>query len=171
MVAVYFFLPIIIASYGRKGFNRLLLWIAIVTSIFGVLGVVTGAIPRTSAPAFGLHPILIAMISMFGLKNPFATIYVLIFPIQASWVAWGSDILCRTQLLCWTFPRIFTGHWRLGNRLSFCHWQWTDQTKRLWRKYTAKAKHNKRLVDCKPSTVENPTNMNIEPQGFVPIWQ
>ena len=62
MVAIYFFLPVIIESYGRKGFNRLLLWIAIVTSIFGVLGVITGAIPSTSAPAFGLHPILIAMV-------------------------------------------------------------------------------------------------------------
>ena len=130
MVAVYFFLPVIIESYGRKGFNRLLLWIAIVTSIFGVLGVVTGAIPSTSAPAFGLHPILIAMIAIFGLKNPFATI-CLDRSNPSELGGLGLRYLSRTQLLCWTFPRIFTGHWRLDNRLSFCHWQWTDQTQKI----------------------------------------
>jgi hypothetical protein len=93
MVAIYFFLPVIVQSYGKKGLYRLLIWISVVTTVFGLLGVVSGAIPSNSAPAFGLHPLITAMVVVFGLKNPFATIYLLFFPIQASWIAWGSGIL------------------------------------------------------------------------------
>ena len=65
MVAIYFFFPDIIESYGRKGFNRLLLWIALSLHIWG-FGRHYGAIPFTSTPAFGLHPILVAMIAMLA---------------------------------------------------------------------------------------------------------
>ena len=93
MVAVYFFLPVIMESYGKKGLYRLLIWISILTTALGILGVVTHAVPANSAPAFGLHPLITAMVVVFGLKNPFATIYLLFFPIQARWIAWGSGIL------------------------------------------------------------------------------
>ncbi len=93
MVAIYFFLPVVVQSYGRKGLNRLLLWIAIITTTVGLIGIITHAIPSTSTPAYGIRPLITAMIVIFGLKNPYATIYLLFFPIQASWVAWGSGIL------------------------------------------------------------------------------
>lgn len=144
MVAIYFFLPVIIDSYGRKGLNRLLLWIAIITSIFGALGVITGAIPSTSAPAFGLHPIIIAMVAIFGLKNPFATIYVLVFPIQASWVAWGSGILAMLNFFAGRSLEslLVIGGWVTG--YLFVTGSGQIRPQRLWRKYTSKAKHNKR---------------------------
>ena len=144
MVAVYFFLPVIIDTYGRKGFNRLLLWISIITSVFGLLGVITGAIPNTSAPAFGLHPVLIAMVAIFGLKNPFATIYVLVFPIQASWVAWGSGILALLNFFAGRSLEslLVIGGWVTG--YLFVTGKGQINPKRLWRKYTSKAKHTQR---------------------------
>ena len=50
----YFFLPVIVDAYGRKGLNRLLLWIVTITSAIGTLGV-HWCHPDSSAPAFGLH--------------------------------------------------------------------------------------------------------------------
>lgn len=144
MIAIYFFLPVIVDSYGRKGLNRLLLWIVIITSALGTLGVITGAIPSTSAPAFGLHPILIAMVAIFGLKNPFATIYVLVFPIQASWVAWGSGILALLNFFAGRSLEslLVIGGWITG--YLFVTGQGQIKPKKLWRKYSSKAQHKKR---------------------------
>jgi hypothetical protein len=122
----------------------LLLWIAIITCIFGTLGVVTGAIPSTSAPAFGLHPFLIAMVAIFGLKNPFATIYILVFPIQASWVAWGSGILAVLNFFAGRSLEslLVIGGWVTG--YLFVTGNGQIKPTKLWRKYTSKSKHNKR---------------------------
>ena len=144
MVAIYFFLPVIVDAYGRKGLNRLLLWIAIITSVLGTLGVVTSAIPSSSAPAFGLHPILIALVAIFGLKNPFATIYVLVFPIQASWVAWGSGILALLNFFAGrTLESLLViGGWITG--YLFVTGRGHIKPLKLWRKYASKAQHQKR---------------------------
>lgn len=132
MVAMYFFLPVVVQSYGRKGLNRLLLWVAIITTTVGLIGVITHAIPSTSTPAFGIRPLITAMIVIFGLKNPYATIYLLFFPIQASWVAWGTGIFGLLQFFAGRSLEslLVLGGWLTGYLFVTNHGQ--IKPKQLW---------------------------------------
>ena len=144
MLAIYFFLPVVIDGYGKKGLNRLLLWLAIITSTVGVLGVVTGAVPSTSPSAFGIYPLIVSLVAIFGLKNPFATIYIIVFPVQASWVAWGSGILATLNFFAGRSLEslLVIGGWITG--YLFVNGRGHIRPQRLWKKYTSQAKHKKR---------------------------
>ncbi len=149
MLALYFFLPVILDSYGKKGLNRLLLWIVIITTVLGIVGVVTGAVPKSSPPAFGIRAITIALVAIFGLKNPFATIYLLVFPIQASWVAWGSGLFA---LLSFFNGRsleslIVVAGWITGYLFVSNHGHIKPQ--KIWSKYVNKYKNERRYRKLK----------------------
>ena len=47
----------------------------------------------------GISPFVTAMIVVFGLYNPRAIIYLLIIPVQAAWIAWGSGLFALLSFL------------------------------------------------------------------------
>ena len=99
MIALYFFIPPILQSYPMKKFQQLLQFTLVITTILGILGIAIGAVTPISGPAYGLRPFITALVCVFGLSNPHATIYLLVFPVQAVWVAWGSGILALLTFL------------------------------------------------------------------------
>jgi hypothetical protein len=109
-----------------------------------VVGVLSGAIPSSSAPAFGIRPFITAMVVIFGLKNPFATIYLLFFPIQASWVAWGSGILALLNFFAGRTLEslLILGGWITGYLFVTGHGH--IKPRRIWKKYSTQAKHAQR---------------------------
>ena len=96
---IYFFFAPAEDAIGKKGLVRLFLmsWLAAVLLSFPLLAV--GAI-QSSAPYLGLHCFITAMIVVFGLSNPRATILLFfVLPIQASWIAWGTGLISFLFLL------------------------------------------------------------------------
>lgn len=98
LLAVYFFLPPMQRNYGRKGIYRLASFVLFITAILGSLAIIVGAIARKDA-ALGIGPFVTAMIVVFGLTNPRATILLIVFPIQAAWIAWGTGLFAALGFL------------------------------------------------------------------------
>ena len=67
--------------------------------IVGFLMLLTGIV-HINGVWFGIEPFLAALLVLFGLSRPNATILLMfIIPIKAAWVAWGSGLLCLLNLL------------------------------------------------------------------------
>jgi len=98
LLSIYFFLPPMQRNYGKKGIYRLSAIVLFVTAFFGALSIVLGAIAQKE-PALGIGPFVTAMIVVFGLTNPRATILLIVFPIQAAWIAWGTGLLAALGFL------------------------------------------------------------------------
>ena len=82
LLALYFFLPPAQRSYGRKGIYRIALYVLVTVVVFGAFSLLSGAV-NEPIPATGIGPMVTALIVIFGLSNPHATIYLLFFPIDA----------------------------------------------------------------------------------------
>ena len=98
LLAVYFFLPTTQQNYGRKGIYRLFSFVVFTAAVFGLITIMIGAVKGT-APAMGISPFVTAMIVVFGLTNPKATILLIVFPIQAAWIAWGTGLFAALGFL------------------------------------------------------------------------
>ena len=98
LLALYFFLPPAQRSFGRKGIYKLALYVVATVVFFGSLMLILGAVTG-STPAMGISPFITALVVVFGLSNPNATIFLLIFPIQAAWVAWGTGLFAGLGFL------------------------------------------------------------------------
>lgn len=135
LIALFFFLPPTQQHIGRKGIQRLVGQVLLYNALIGSFGIISGAVlPGTMA--FGLSPLITAMIVLFGLRKPDATIYLLIFPVKAAWVAWGSGLFALFSFLThrslaelllissWLAGFFFT---KTGSRIF----------KRLWKRYTS----------------------------------
>lgn len=99
LIALFFFLPPTQQQLGRKGIQRLVGRIVIANAIIGTIGILIGAVHPLSPVAFGLSPIITALIVLFGLSRPDATIYLLVFPVKAAWMAWGSGLFALFSFL------------------------------------------------------------------------
>lgn len=99
LLAIYFFLPTMQQNYGRKGIYRLASFVVFTAAIFGIITIMIGAVVKGSPPAMGISPFVTAMIVVFGLTNPKATILLIIFPIQAAWIAWGTGLFAALGFL------------------------------------------------------------------------
>ena len=99
LLALYFFMPTFQRKYGVTSAYSLLTGVFLVSLIFGTLGLYSGAIPMTGPSVLGLGAYVLALVVIFGLNNPNATILLLFFPIQAAWIAWGSGILTGLNFL------------------------------------------------------------------------
>ena len=98
LLALYFFLPPMQRNYGKKGVYRLCSIVLLTTISFGVLATFLGAIAKRE-PALGIGPFVTAMVVVFGLTNPRATILLIVFPIQAAWIAWGTGLVAALGFL------------------------------------------------------------------------
>ena len=98
LLALYFFLPPVQRGFGRKGIYKVATYVVGTVILFGSLMLILGAIKGT-APAMGISPFITALIVIFGLRTPNATIYLLLFPIQAAWVAWGTGLFATLAFL------------------------------------------------------------------------
>jgi hypothetical protein len=99
LLMVYFFIPPIQMSFGRKGVIRLAAITVGISIFFCSLAIVTGAI-NASIPFMGIDPFITAAIVVFGLTRPKAQILIFfVLPIQAAWIAWGTGLLASLNFL------------------------------------------------------------------------
>lgn len=133
LIALFFFLPPTQQHIGRKGIQRLVGRVLLTNAVVGSLGILSGAVV-SGTMAFGLNPLITAMIVLFGLRRPDATIYLLIFPVKAAWVAWGSGLFALFSFLT---------HRSLSELLLISSWlaaffftkTGSRMVKRLWKQY------------------------------------
>ena len=98
-LAIFFFLGPAERTLGRRGLLRATLLTVALSAVLGFLLLVMGAVsPR--APFVGLNPIITALIVVFGLSNPNASILLFfVLPIKAAWIAWGSGLFALLNFL------------------------------------------------------------------------
>lgn len=91
-LVLYFFWSPVERQLGRRGLLRTLgaAWLAAValTLPLLLLGGVQGRSPYLGPTCF-----LTALVAVFGLANPTATILLIVLPVRAVWITWGSGIL------------------------------------------------------------------------------
>ncbi len=98
-VVLFFFLPPTERTLGRRGTLRFTLFTVAFTAVAGLLLDLVGAVAGGS-PVLGIEGLLAAMIVVFGLAHPRATILLFfVIPVQAAWIAWGSGVLALLNFL------------------------------------------------------------------------
>ena len=96
---LFFILPAVEPMFTPDRLRRFALSTYFGTIIIGFLMLAVGAV-RINGVWFGIEPFLAALLVVFGLSRPNATILLMfILPIKAAWVAWGSGLLCLLNLL------------------------------------------------------------------------
>lgn len=97
LFVLYFFLPTIEGVVGRRQLGWAVLSGAVVGTLLPILMDLAGA--TNGLPAMGWGPLVVALPVLFGLARPDATILLLVFPVQARWVLWGSLVVALMMLL------------------------------------------------------------------------
>lgn len=92
------FIPPAQDALGSKGLIRAVTTAAVgamvLTTVLDMAGLLTGGIH------IGINPILTALVVIFGLSNPNATIRLFfVLPVQAKWVAYGSGLIALLYFL------------------------------------------------------------------------
>ena len=96
---IFFILPAVEPLFTREQLKRFAGFTYLGCIVFGFALLLLGAVQVRGA-WLGIEPILAGLLVLFGLSRPNATIYLMfIIPIKASWVAWGSGLLCLLNLL------------------------------------------------------------------------
>ena len=96
---LFFILPAVEPMFTQDRLRRFAISTYFGTIAIGFLMLLTGAV-RNTGVWFGIEPFLAALLVIFGLSRPNATILLMfILPIKAAWVAWGSGLLCLLHLL------------------------------------------------------------------------
>lgn len=99
LVVLYFFLPWVIDRFTRRQLLTASLFVVLGCAVAGIAWVGLTALASSAglaasatwleAPALGWHPFVIAMVALFGLALPDATINLFfVMPIKARWVFW-----------------------------------------------------------------------------------
>ena len=97
LLALYFFLPPLQSKFGRKGVYNLAYYTIGLVMFIGYMGIFSGAV--IPSMAMGLGAFITALVVVFGMNNPNATILLLFFPVQAIWIAWGTGAFVALQFL------------------------------------------------------------------------
>ncbi len=98
-LAIFFFLPSIEQSFGRRGVASATATTLGFTIALGLLLQLVGAIAATG-PAWGPGALLTALTVLFGFSRPNATILLFfILPVRAIWIAWGTGLLAALYFL------------------------------------------------------------------------
>jgi membrane associated rhomboid family serine protease len=96
---LFFLLPPVEQMFSRKQLIRLTGFIVVGSAIMGLLLVTFGAV-SIRTPWYGIEPLLAGLLVLFGLSRPNAQILLFfVLPVKASWVAYGSGLLCLLYLL------------------------------------------------------------------------
>ena len=96
---LFFILPAVEPMFSTERLKRFALFTYLGSITVGFMLMLTGAVHLNSV-WFGIEPFLAALLVIFGLSRPNATILLMfIIPIKAAWVAWGSGLLCLLHLL------------------------------------------------------------------------
>lgn len=96
---IFFILPAVEPLFTREQLKRFAVFSYLGCIVFGFAMLLIGAVQVRGA-WLGIEPLLAGLLVLFGLSRPNATIYLMfIIPIKASWVAWGSGLLCLLNLL------------------------------------------------------------------------
>ena len=96
---LFFILPAVEPMFTRERLSRFAFFTYLGSIVVGFLLLAIGAV-RLNGVWFGIEPFLAALLVIFGLSRPNATILLMfIIPIKAAWVAWGSGLLCLLNLL------------------------------------------------------------------------
>ncbi len=96
---LFFILPAIEPLFSVRRLSNLALFTYLGSVTVCFLLMLTGAV-HINGVWFGIEPFLAALLVIFGLSRPNATILLMfIIPIKAAWVAWGSGLLCLLHLL------------------------------------------------------------------------
>ena len=113
------------------------------SAVIGVIGILIRAVSQGSPPALGMGPFITSLLVVFGLRNPNAPIYLIVFPVKAAWIAWGSGLLSVLSFLGdrslpsllwiagWIAGYLFI---QMGGKVSL---------KKMWSKYQHKQRYNR----------------------------
>jgi membrane associated rhomboid family serine protease len=108
----YFFAEPVERAFGSKGFLKLFYYSAAGGALFGLL---FALIPGFNTPFWGMMPSLLAMIVIFGMLNPEATIYLMfIIPIKAKYISYLTVFITLLTFLAKVNPH---GAYHLGGIL------------------------------------------------------
>ena len=100
-LVLFFFLPAVQNTLGKKGVIRLSLFVVGTSAVLGFVLNQMGAVTQGgTGPFMGLNPLITAMIVVFGLTRPNAQILLFfVLPIRAAWIAWGTGLLAFLNFL------------------------------------------------------------------------
>ncbi|MEC7986762.1 MAG: hypothetical protein VX278_16460 [Myxococcota bacterium] len=91
LLMVFFFLPPLQRTYGRRALYKLLSITVGVCIVLGAFCMVTGA--AVAGPFYGIEPFLSAAIVAFCFTNPNAQILIFfVIPVKSEWIAWFTGI-------------------------------------------------------------------------------
>jgi len=100
-LAIFFFLGPAERAFGRRGLVRAAALTIAVSAILGFLMLATGAVSANGV-FIGLNPMITALIVLFGLTNPNASILLFfVLPIRAAWIAWGTGLFAFLNFLAY----------------------------------------------------------------------
>jgi len=141
----YFFAGTVEAALGTRRFLRLYILAAVGAA---VAGLIFGALTRPGIPFAGMMPSLLAMIVVFGLLNPEATVlFMFVLPIKAKYISYGTVIVTALTFLARTNVH---GAYHLGGiALAWLYFrsptQWLDADWWRWKyfEYTQKKRRSR----------------------------
>ncbi len=144
----YFFAGTVESALGTRGFLRLYIIAAMGGAVAGLL---FSGLSTFSVPYAGMMPSLLALIVVFGLLQPEATILLMfILPIKAKYISYGTIIVTALTFLAKTNVH---GAYHLGGiALAWLYFrsptQWLDPNWWRWKyfEYTQKKRRSKFTV-------------------------
>ncbi len=111
-LVLYFFANPVENEFGSRGFLYLFYSAALGAL---VLGLAFATVSGFDYPFSGMSPGILALIVVFGLLNPEATIYLMfIIPLKAKYISYGTVIVTAVTFLAKANPQ---GAWHLGGIL------------------------------------------------------
>ncbi len=156
----YFFAGTIESTLGTRGFMRLY----IIAALGGAAaGLIFGGLSSFGVPCAGMMPSLLALIIVFGLLQPEATILLLfVLPIKAKYISYGTTIVTALTFLAQTNVH---GAYHLGGiGLAWLYFRaptrWLDAN--WWRWKHVESTQNKRrakftVIEGKKNDDDKPT--------------
>ena len=132
-VVFYFFAGTIESALGTRGFLRLYLAATVGAAVIGLL---VSSLIAVNAPFGGMMPGLLALIVVFGLLNPEATVLLMfILPVKAKYISYGTVVITALTFLART--NVF-GAYHLGGILAAWLYfrsptQWLDANWWRWK--------------------------------------
>lgn len=144
----YFFAGTVETALGTRRFMRLYILAAVGAA---VAGLIFGALTPLGLPFAGMMPSLLALIVVFGLLNPEATVLLMfVLPIKAKYISYGTVIVTALTFLARTNVH---GAYHLGGiGLAWLYFrsptQWLDANWWRWKyfEYTRKKRRSRFTV-------------------------
>lgn len=121
-LVLYFFAGPVENSFGARGF-LFLFYLAALGAL--ISGLAFSLVSGFHLPFSGMSPSILALVVVFGLINPEATIFLMfIFPIKAKYISYGTILVTGITFLAKADP---FGAWHLGGILfGFLYLKWHE---------------------------------------------